>query len=108
MPTKIRKNHCNPVAVSIFPLFVHYASIHNFKKGNQQDVHVNVRVNLTSRQKEILSLLRENPSLTLAELASQLNVNEKTIRRDLTLLRQQGLVLREGSDKKGLWRVVTE
>ena len=87
-------------------------SIHNFKKGNQQDVHVNVhvnvRVNLSSRQKEILSLLRENPSLTLAELASQLNVNEKTIRRDLTLLRQQGLVLREGSDKKGLWRVVTE
>ena len=55
-----------------------------------------------------MSLLRENPSLTLAELAFQLNVNEKTIRRDLTLLRQQGLVLREGSDKKGLWRVVTE
>ncbi|MDE6631092.1 MAG: hypothetical protein K2K11_06735, partial [Bacteroidales bacterium] len=59
-----------------YPPFVYYARIHNFKKGNQQDVHVNVhvnvRVNLTSRQKEILSLLRENPSLTLAELASQL------------------------------------
>ncbi|MDE5544897.1 MAG: DeoR family transcriptional regulator, partial [Bacteroidales bacterium] len=63
--------------------------INNFKKGSQQDVrvnvHVNVHVNLSSRQKEILNLLRENPSFTLAELAFRLNVNEKTIRRDLTL-----------------------
>ncbi len=91
-------------------------SINNFKKGNQQDVHVNVHVNvrvnvhvnLSSRQREILKRLRENPSCTLAELASRLNVNEKTVRRDMTVLRQQGFVLREGSDKKGLWRVVAE
>ena len=57
------------------------------------------------RQNKILTIIRENPKITAVELAKQLNVSEKTIKRDLQFLRENNLIEHLGSDKKGYWKV---
>lgn len=67
----------------------------------KEDVRANVRVKITERQQRILDMLRREPSATIDLLAAQLQVNERTIRRDMNVLREQ----RVGADKTGSWEV---
>ncbi|WP_097036981.1 DeoR family transcriptional regulator [Fibrobacter sp. UWT3] len=39
------------------------------------------------------------------KLAEKFGVTEKTIRRDLQLLKQQNLITRVGANKNGYWKV---
>lgn len=47
-------------------------------------------------------------SITIKQLATRLGVSEKTIKRDISSLRTNGMVYREGADKTGLWIVVKQ
>ena len=53
----------------------------------------------------ILENMRKTPSITLKALASIANVSEKTIKRDIEKLKQEGKVTRIGSARDGLWEV---
>lgn len=68
------------------------------------DVPVNVPVNAVSDK--ILILLRANPKATAQKLAQAVGVNDKTIKRHLKTLREQGRLERVGSDKAGYWVVI--
>lgn len=72
------------------------------------DVHVNVGVKLTRTQKRALQLMRDNPSITHAEISQSLNIAVRTAERATDSLRAAGLLRREGSDKTGVWIVVSE
>ena len=82
---------------------------------------VNGSVNLsepTKRQLDILAIISDyankcgsvNGSVksgaTTKEIISKLNVSERTIYRELAVLKQMGLIRRVGSDKTGHWEVV--
>ena len=67
------------------------------------DVPVNVPV---KRKNEIVKRLITNPNLTAKELAAMFSVTDKTIRRDLSVLRNEGKIIRVGSDKSGYWKVI--
>ena len=54
----------------------------------------------------ILEHMRANKAITVKELADILNVNEKTVKRDIEKLKGEGKVLRTGSARKGEWQVV--
>src|SRR5689334_17782074 len=62
---------------------------HNCNNGPGANALVN-----GSRTDDILHLLRERTSATLAELSARLGVSEMTIRRDLKLLVEAGEVIR--------------
>ncbi len=47
----------------------------------------------------------KNNEVTIPELADKLNVNEKTIKRDIEKLRGQNKIKRIGPDKGGHWEV---
>ena len=57
-----------------------------------------------SREK-ILELLRIHPEYTTAILANELGVTTKAIEKQLAILKKEGLLRREGSDRKGQWVV---
>ena len=59
---------------------------------------------LKSREK-ILELLRIHPEYTMAILANELGVTTKAIEKQLATLKKEGLLRREGSDRKGRWVV---
>lgn len=58
------------------------------------------------RAREILRMARENPKVTIAELASVLAVTDRTIERNLKQLQQEGRLQRIGPAKGGHWEVL--
>lgn len=50
---------------------------------------------LTSRQQQIVNILNEKEQITINELANYFHVTTATIRRELTLLAEKGLVVRK-------------
>ena len=80
---------------------------------------INVQVNdtikisqLTERQRKIYEAIKtgvinvpNNVQVNIPNLAALFNVSEKTIRRDLYVLRDLNLIQYVGSDKTGRWEV---
>ena len=70
-------------------------------------VNVPVNVSLKDRPKKIIAALSKDPHVSATKLAEKFGVTEKTIRRDLQLLKQQNLITRVGANKNGYWKVVS-
>lgn len=83
--------------------------------------NVNGNVNdyqLTERQKNIISLISNTDNIgnvngsvngvTTKEIVSRLNISERTIFRELAILKQFGIIRRVGSDKNGYWEIAPE
>ena len=54
---------------------------------------------------KIVELMRENPSITMAELVSELGMSRSGISKQIAKLKAEGVIEREGSDKSGRWIV---
>ena len=61
---------------------------------------------LTDRQQKILSVIRLNDKVTAKEIKQYFSESLSTINREITVLKGKGLLSREGSDKKGRWKVL--
>jgi predicted HTH transcriptional regulator len=53
----------------------------------EENIPINVPVNLTKGEKQILELMKNNDTITIHELSTILNLNGRTIRRDIALLK---------------------
>lgn len=69
------------------------------------NVGINVGIKLNSTQKKILSMLSKNPSLISAKLAKILNVQIRTVERNIQKLKKEGILDRSGANKDGVWVV---
>ena len=67
---------------------------------------VNAPVKLNNTQKLIIKLMKENNQITQIELSRKLKVNESTIKRNISKLRDRGMLRRIGSDKSGYWKIL--
>ena len=78
------------------------------------DVGVNVGDNvgevsetkLSERQRHILSLVLNDPTISAKRMSEMLSVNKRAIERDIDYLRKTEQIFREGSDNHGHWVVV--
>lgn len=52
---------------------------------------------------QLIELIIRNPEMTHKMLSEELSVSAATIKRALTKLRQEGKVIRKGSNRKGKW-----
>lgn len=60
---------------------------------------------LSSREQEVLALLREDGSYTAALLAEKLCVTTRTIERCFSSLQQKGYIVRIGARRNGYWQL---
>ena len=58
------------------------------------------------RQNSIIDLMKNNSEISMLELSEILNVNHKTIKRDIEKLKAKGLIERIGSNKGGYWKII--
>ena len=58
---------------------------------------------LNEREKKIVGLLREEPTLTRSKMAEILGCSDATIKRALQSMVQKNIICRIGSNKKGEW-----
>lgn len=87
-------------------------------KSNVLENIVKKNVQISERQRSIIQRMKktgtmnvlenalENAIETSASLAEYFNVNERTIRRDLQFLQEQGFIRRVGPDKGGHWEIL--
>ena len=81
-------------------------------KGSNREVSDKVsdksigNANLSDTEKQILSYISKNSNITQKELASQLGISEIGIRKAMAQLKKNGIIIREGSPKKGSWKVM--
>ena len=62
---------------------------------------------MTKAEQKTLDLLKADGKLTHSDLSEKISVDERTIRRGLKKLKENGLIERIGSDKLGEWKVIT-
>ena len=60
---------------------------------------------LTETQFGVLAALRDNPNMTKPQLVTVLHRSKTTIDHAIRALREQGLLIRIGSNKAGYWQV---
>ncbi len=69
------------------------------------DANVGINVGINEVQTKILALIRENPSVTIPELAEKVGIVNRSVERNLKFLKDNGIIEREGTKKKGKWLV---
>ncbi|MDE7378095.1 MAG: putative DNA binding domain-containing protein [Paraprevotella sp.] len=65
------------------------------------------KTKLTDRQLKILNLIKEYPTMTGRRMSEMLSVSQRTIERDISALKDAGILKHEGTDNNGLWRILT-
>ena len=55
--------------------------------------------------RRLLSMLRRNPLISRRLLADELNISERKIRDSLKILKDSGVIVRQGPDHGGIWRI---
>ena len=61
---------------------------------------------LTKRQKAIVGLIKDNPFISIREMATTISVADRTIARDLSVMQKSKIIRREGSDRSGIWVIL--
>ena len=54
-----------------------------------------------------VKMIKENPKITLDELAEAIDKSRRTVARQIKQLQDQGVIRRIGSDKTGYWEVIS-
>jgi Fic family protein len=65
-----------------------------------------IREPTTDLRTELLSMIKKGKYTTAAEASDILGVSERTVRRHIASLRDEGIIKREGPDKTGTWKIV--
>lgn len=58
---------------------------------------------IQSVPEKLIALIRNNPSISRAELSKQLNVSERQVRKIIDQFRADKKLTREGGDYNGKW-----
>lgn len=66
---------------------------------------INSELKLTDSQKLIVSLMKDNPNVTIAELALATKMSDTGVYNNINRLRSSGLIERIGSNKNGYWKI---
>ncbi|MCG8310793.1 MAG: DUF977 family protein [Cytophagales bacterium] len=56
-------------------------------------------------REKIIGLINENPQITISKMAEIIGITNKGIEKQIKILRESGLIERQGSSKFGTWKV---
>jgi predicted HTH transcriptional regulator len=92
------------------PNFFVSSKYNDARNGPISDVRTvtNNVVEVNDTQRKIIEAIRANPTITMANLASYVGIDERNIKRNMKLLKDSGAVKREGSSRKGHWTIATD
>lgn len=76
-----------------------------YNENNLSKKEKPVEYDLNSTELQILSMIKNNESITQEEMADKMNLNRVSITKNVKKLKEKGLVVREGSNKSGIWKL---
>ena len=57
------------------------------------------------RKQVMLAILAENPIMTQTQLMDEMNLTRKQVQNDMKELQEEGVLVREGTNRSGRWVV---
>ena len=69
-------------------------------------VNNSLSLDLDTNEKRILKLIKVNNKLSAKKLAEELGLSERQVQRVLQDMKEQEIIVREGSNKNGSWRIL--
>ncbi len=85
-------------------LFIHEAFLKEGLKRSQKGAEKEPKKG-AERKQEILELLEKNPKMTQKLLMEELDLSRKQVQKEIKELQEHGVLVREGSNRGGKWRV---
>lgn len=77
-----------------------------YSKTNDSNIIGDMSVmKLSERQRKIVGLISDNPSITVTQMSVMLSAIKPTIERELAVLKNQGIIAREGNARTGHWKI---
>lgn len=77
--------------------------------GNDVGINDGINVGITNRaekmRERLLSLVLDNPSMTVKQMASELGISTRQAERIVSSLKQEGKLVRIGANRNGHWQV---
>lgn len=70
------------------------------------DIISSINQNLTNEERAVLELLVFNPKTTQVQASAKLGISKRTISRVFSSLKDKDYIVREGSNKNGIWKVL--
>ena len=78
-----------------------------FASADMSNVGDVSEMKLTERQLKMLDLINESPTISGRKMSEILSVSQRTVERDIYLLKKMGVIKREGKDINGVWLILT-
>lgn len=75
------------------------------QESSQESSRESSRENLNQTQIALLALIRANNAITQEEMAAKIGVSFGAIKKNVSLLKEKGILVRIGSTKKGSWKI---
>ena len=75
------------------------------KRGVQKREYRKGSIKLTPRQREVLSLIQENPKITYRAAAEKLSIRLSSVQKHFKSLVEKGAIAHTGPAKGGRWEV---
>jgi ATP-dependent DNA helicase RecG len=93
----------------VFRVIVPLDDAYSFEASITNSITTNDTTNITinETQKKILLMIGENPKITAKELSEKVGITERNIKSNIKILKDIGMLEREGATKNGRW-VVTK
>ncbi len=74
--------------------------------NHEANVTINVGVNVVTNEEKIITLLRQDGSMSANKLSISVGITERQAQRILAKLKSKGKFVRHGANKNGYWEVV--
>lgn len=81
-------------------------SFNAFEEKVTDKVADKVTDKLTTMQVKILDLININPKITISQLMIELSLSDSGVRKNISKLKELGIIKREGSNKTGYWKII--
>jgi len=75
------------------------------KDGVKVGVKDGVKTDMNENQTKIVSLIHENNSITIPQMAQLSRLSVRTVQRELKVLIEKSIIVREGGRKAGVWKL---
>lgn len=93
--------HYDRSCFRFFPNFIRMT----FPKLSGGQIGGQIQIELSDRQKQILEVIQQNPTITRSQLSSKIGINESAIQKHIETLREKKLINREGGTR-GYWKIL--
>ena len=80
---------------------------HDSQKTTQEGSEKSSEKGSEKNRDRIVREMKENPSVTIHELATMLSISDRAVSKHIKKLQEEGIVVRVGADRGGFWKVIS-